>query len=198
VIGAVVLVVALFLLSRLAVDTPYWQVALYEYLFGAGLGFTLQTIVVAIQNSVEFRDMGTATSSNTFFRQMGGSIGAAVFGAVLSSRLAHYLAESLAGAGARPGGGGPAVDANNVQAIQRLAEPAKSIVLDAFTKAIDDVFLVGVPFLVVALVVALFLKEIPLRAGPGAPGGASAPGAASAPGGASAHGAEVPAQRVGD
>jgi EmrB/QacA subfamily drug resistance transporter len=165
VIGAVVMTVAMVLLSRLDVDTAFWQVALYEYLFGAGLGFTMQTIVTAVQNSVEYRDMGAATSSTTFFRQMGGSVGAAVFGAVLSSRLAHYLVEDLARAGIQPGAGGPPVEANNVQGIQQLAEPVRHVVLGAFTNAMDDVFLVGVPFLVVAFVVALLLKEIPLRTG---------------------------------
>ena len=165
VIGAVVMTVAMFLLSRLGVDTPFWQVALYEYLFGAGLGFTMQTIVTAVQNSVEYRDMGSATSSTTFFRQMGGSVGAAVFGAVLSSRLTHYLIEQLAKAGVQPGAAGPKVEANDVQAIQHLGEPIKSVVLWAFTHALDDVFLVGVPFMVAAVVVALMLKEVPLRTG---------------------------------
>jgi F0F1-type ATP synthase assembly protein I len=88
-----------------------------------------------------------------------------VFGAVLSSRLAHYLAEELAKAGIRTGAGAPPVEANNVQAIQQLAEPVKSIVLGAFTSALDDVFLVGVPFLVIAFLIALALKEVPLRTG---------------------------------
>jgi EmrB/QacA subfamily drug resistance transporter len=169
IIGAAVLVVALLLLSRLGVDTPFWQVVVSEYLFGAGLGLTMQTIVTAIQNAVDFRDLGAATSSVTFFRQMGGSIGAAVFGAVLANRLAHYLSERLASAGVRPGAAAR-IDANNVQAIQRLAEPVKSVVLGAFAAAIDDVFLIGVPFVVVAFVVALVLREVPLRGGPG-PGG---------------------------
>jgi EmrB/QacA subfamily drug resistance transporter len=182
IIGSVVLAFSMFLLSRLGVHTPFWQVALYEYLFGAGLGFTLQTIVTAIQNAVEFRDMGAATSSATFFRQMGGSIGAAVFGAVLSSRLTHYLAEQFASAGIRPGAGaGPSsVDANDVQAIQRLVGPVKDIVLGAFTNALDDVFLVGVPFIIVAFVVSLFLREVPLRTGPG-PGGPGGPGVRADP-----------------
>ena len=157
VIGAVTMTVGLLALSRLDVDTPFWQVAIFEYLFGAGLGFTMQTIVTAVQNSVERRDMGAATSSITFFRQMGGSVGAALFGAVLSSRLSHYLAEQ--------GAGGPQVEANNVQAIQQLTEPVKSVVLHAFTNALDDVFLIGVPFVAVAIVVALLLKEEPLRTG---------------------------------
>jgi EmrB/QacA subfamily drug resistance transporter len=188
VIGGVVLTFAMFLLSRLAVETPYWQVALYEYLFGFGLGFTLQTIVTAIQNAVEFRDMGAATSSATFFRQMGGSIGAAVFGAVLSSRLAHHLAERFAQAGVQPRGVA-GVDANNVQAIQRLTGPIRDLVLGGFTDALDDVFLVGVPFVVLAFLVSLFLKEVPLRTGPG-PGGPGGPGAPSANG-------EVPADAFG-
>jgi EmrB/QacA subfamily drug resistance transporter len=191
VIGGVVLTLAMFLLSRLAVDTPFWQVALYEYLFGAGLGLTLQTIVTAIQNAVEFRDMGAATSSATFFRQMGGSIGAAVFGAVLSSRLAHYLAERFAQAGVQPGAVS-GVDANNVQAIQRLTGPVRDVVLGGFTDALDDVFLVGVPFIVLAFVVSLFLKEVPLRAGPG-PGGPGGPAAAGGPG----TNGEVPADTFG-
>jgi EmrB/QacA subfamily drug resistance transporter len=165
VLGAVIMTFGLLALSRLDVDTPFWQLALSEYLFGAGLGFTMQTIVTAVQNSVERRDMGAATSSITFFRQMGGSVGAALFGAVLFSRLTHYLAEQLARAGIRPGAGGPRVDANNVQAIQQLAEPVRSVVLGAFTSALDDVFLVGVPFVVLAVVVALLLKEEPLRTG---------------------------------
>jgi EmrB/QacA subfamily drug resistance transporter len=163
--GAVIMTVGLLALSRLEVDTPFWQVALSEYLFGAGLGLTMQTIVTAVQNSVDRRDMGAATSSITFFRQMGGSVGAALFGAVLSSRLAHYLAEQLAAAGIRPGAAGPPVEANNVQAIQRLAEPVRGVVLGAFTNALDDVFLVGVPFVALAFLVALLLKEEPLRTG---------------------------------
>ena len=84
---------------------------------------------------------------------------------MLSSRLAHHLSEQLAKAGIQPGAGGPPVEANNVQAIQQLTEPVKSIVLGAFTNALDDVFLIGVPFVVLAFVVALLLKEQPLRTG---------------------------------
>ena len=170
IVGAVVLACALGLLSRLSVDTPYWQLALYEFTFGAGLGFSMQTIVTAIQNSVSMRDLGTATSSATFFRQMVAAIGTAAFGAVLSNRLAHYLAEQLAGlktqagAAGAPGAGGQRIDTNNVQAIRHLAGPIHEMVITAFAKALHDVFLVGVPFVLLALAVALFLKEIPLRA----------------------------------
>ena len=163
VLGAAVLVVALLLMSRLEVDTPYWQLALYELAFGAGLGMTMQTIITAVQNAVEPRDLGSATGATTFFRQMGGTLGAAVFGAILASRLAFHLSEQLGGVGTAAQGG--AIDTNNLHAIRALPEPVKSGVLTAFTGALTDVFLVGVPVVALALVVALFLKELPLRTG---------------------------------
>ncbi|HEX5493080.1 MAG TPA: MDR family MFS transporter, partial [Mycobacteriales bacterium] len=166
ILGAAILIVALLAMSSLSSDTGFWTLAVFEFAFGAGLGLTMQTIVTAVQNSVEFRDMGVATSSTTFFRQMGASIGVAVFGAVLSSQLASHIADQVArapGGLAAAGGGKISVDANNVQAIQRLTEPLKSLVLKAFAVSLDHVFLVGVPFVAVALIIALFLKEIPLR-----------------------------------
>jgi len=163
IIGAAVIILALLLLSRLTPQTPYWQIGVYEFLFGAGLGFTMQTIITAVQNAVPYRDLGAATSSTTFFRQMGGTIGAAVFGTVLASQLSHYLAEAFAGGAAAAGGTLGAVDANNVQAIQALPEPVKGVVLGAFTNALSDVFLAGVPFVAIAFAVSFFLKEIPLR-----------------------------------
>jgi EmrB/QacA subfamily drug resistance transporter len=161
--GAAVLILALFMLSRLQVDTPYWKLALYELAFGIGLGCTMQTIVTAVQNAVEFRDMGAATSSTTFFRQLGGTIGAAMFGAVLANRLVVHLSEQLGTAGALQGGA--PIEANNIQAIQALPEPVKFTVLNALTRSLDDVFLAAVPVVALALVVALFLQEVPLRTG---------------------------------
>jgi EmrB/QacA subfamily drug resistance transporter len=174
ILGAAILVISLLLMSQLRIDTPYWQLALYEFLFGAGLGMTMQTIVVAVQNAVEFRDLGAGTSATTFFRQMGGTIGAAIFGAILTNRLAVHLVEqigSMAGTALNSG----AVDVNNLQAIQALPEPVKGPVLTAFTMALNDVFLVGVPVVALALVVALFLKEVPLRGGARRPTGEPAP-----------------------
>ena len=162
ILGAAILIVALLLLSRLQVDTPFWQLALFELAFGAGLGMTMQTIVTAVQNAVEYRDLGTATSATTFFRQMGGTIGAAIFGAILANRLALHLTEQLGPAAFAAQNNG-AININNLQAIQALPEPVKTSVLTAFTRALDDVFLVGVPVVALALVVALFLKEVPLR-----------------------------------
>ncbi|MCC6312834.1 MAG: MFS transporter [Thermomicrobiales bacterium] len=173
IIGAAVLVAALFMLGQLQVDTPYWLVAVKMFAFGFGLGLTMSTIVTAVQNAVDFRDMGTATSATTFFRSLGGAIGAAVFGAVLSVRLASHMADAF---GALPGAAGHAVpNANDVQAIQALPEPIKGIVLAAFTGALNDVFLMAIPFVALAFIVSLFLKEIPLRTAAAAPESTAAP-----------------------
>ena len=166
IVGAALILVALALLTTIGVDTPYWRIGLYMLVFGSGLGCTMQTITTAIQNSVDIRDMGAATSSNTFFRTLGGAVGTAIFGAILSNRLASYLRDELAAnpqASDPAATGGVAINTNNVQAIRALPEPLRGFVLKAFPYAIDDVFLWGIPFVLVALVVAFFLKEIPLK-----------------------------------
>jgi EmrB/QacA subfamily drug resistance transporter len=166
--GAVLVGSALLGLSRLQVDTSYLQIAVLMSVFGAGLGLTMQVVVTAVQNSVDRQNMGTATASVTFFRSMGGAIGVALFGAILNTRLPHHLAAAvppesqsqLAAASA---------SANDVTAIQNLSEPAQTWVQTAFTQAMDEVFLVAVPFMLVALVVALTLREKPLTGRSAAP-----------------------------
>ena len=174
ILGASVVAVALVLLSLLDSQTPYWQAGISMYVMGLGLGFTMQVLIVIVQNSVDRSDMGTATASVAFFRQMGGSFGTALFGAILSSRLAVYLADAMRSAPpGTPSGATADVDsmANNVQAIQRLPEPIHGLVTGAFSDALHDVFLSAVPLVLVALAVAFFLKEVPLatREGAGAP-----------------------------
>jgi EmrB/QacA subfamily drug resistance transporter len=162
IIGSLILIAAFFLLSTLDPDTPYQVVAIYAWLFGTGLGLAMMTIVTPIQNAVDMKDMGVATSATTFGRSLGGAIGAALFGAILTSRLGHYLSSELGNlAGAALTGG--EIDTNDVQAIQQLNEPARGLVLAAYTNAITDIFLYGIPVIVAALVIVLFLKEIPLR-----------------------------------
>jgi EmrB/QacA subfamily drug resistance transporter len=173
ILGAAVTCIALLLMSTLAVDTPYWLLAIYFFIFGAGLGLTLQIVVTTVQNAVERRDMGAATSSVTFFRSMGAAFGTAMFGAVLTNRLAHYLA-SAAGS-SLPAGTDESQIANNVQAIQRLPAEIHAVVVDAWVKALNDVFLTAVPLLVVGFVVAFFIPEIPLRTASDSGSGESEP-----------------------
>ncbi len=158
--GALVVGGALLAFSTLQVDTPYYLMALIMYAFGAGLGFTMQVVVTAVQNSVDRRNMGAATASVTFFRSMGGAIGTALLGAILNIRLKHHLSEIVGAAGQAPSG---PIRTDDVTAIKALPEPIKSWVLEAFTRSIDDVFLVAVPFMAVAFVIALTMREKPLR-----------------------------------
>jgi len=161
IIGSSILLVALYLLNTLHVTTPYWRIAIYAFLFGVGLGLAMMTIITPVQNAVSPRDIGTATSATTFGRSLGGAIGAAFFGAVMTSRLVHYIAGiPEVAAGSLPAG---EINTNDMNAIHQLPEPLRTEVLTAFTSAVTDVFLYVIPVIAIALVIVLFLKEIPLR-----------------------------------
>jgi hypothetical protein len=139
-------------------DTPYWQIAVYLFILGLGFGNIMQTLILAVQNSVNPRDVGVATSGSTFFRSMGGTIGTAVFGAVMTNRLTQELTSAF------PNGNVDITDITSaISKIASLPTEIKVVVLGAFTNALDTVFLVAVPILVLGFVVALFLKEVRLR-----------------------------------
>ena len=130
----------------------------------------MQTIVIALQNSVDFKDMGVATSSNTFFRSLGSVFGTALFGAVLTNRLSHYLAENFAKLGSSDPDLVAGIDATQVEALQNntsliatLPAPVHTAVLDSFVSSFHYVFLVAAPIVAVGFFVALFLREAPLR-----------------------------------
>ncbi|MDQ6935942.1 MAG: MFS transporter [Actinomycetota bacterium] len=159
-LGAAIITVALVLMSRLGVHTPYWHAAVAMYVFGLGLGMTLQVVIVIVQNSVSRSDIGTATSSVQFFRQMGGSFGTALFGAILTSRLAVHLADLIPHPHA--GAGAPKVNAQNVDAIRGLPPALRSLVETAFSRSLSEMFLTAVPLVLLAGIVALFIKEKPL------------------------------------
>lgn len=93
--GTGVITLGLILMSTLNEDTSFLSLSLYAIFLGGGLGLSMQTILIALQNDVEFKDMGIATSSNTFFRSLGGAFGTAIFGTIFSNRIAYYLEENL-------------------------------------------------------------------------------------------------------
>ncbi|MFM1968275.1 MAG: hypothetical protein RL590_1132, partial [Actinomycetota bacterium] len=95
--GTLIMSLGVFLMSTADVATPYWQIAIFAVIIGGGLGLCMQTIVIAVQNAVEFKDLGIATSSNTFFRSLGGAFGTAIFGTILSNRVAENLQTQLGG-----------------------------------------------------------------------------------------------------
>jgi EmrB/QacA subfamily drug resistance transporter len=159
--GSLIVGGALVALSRLEVATTYALLALIMFCFGAGLGLTMQVVVTAVQNTVDRRHMGAATAAVAFFRTMGGAIGTALFGAILNTQLSHHLSEVVpAAAQSRLAGATSAT--NDVTAIRALPEPVHGWVLEAFTRSMDDVFLIAVPFMVVAFVIALTMREKPL------------------------------------
>jgi MFS family permease len=162
VVGSVLLVAGLLLLSRVGADTALWQTDLCMVVFGAGLGMNMQSIVLAMQNAVDPRDMGVATSAVTFFRQVGGSMGTAIFLSILFSNAASNIAHNLQAAGVS----GPAagkVNINDTSGLSKLPEAIRHPILVGFSDAMDVVFLVGACVLVVAVVLASVMKEVPLR-----------------------------------
>ena len=161
IIGTLVLTVGLWLFSHITLTTSEWVIGLWMAIVGAGLGMFMQVMTLAIQNSVERSELGTATSTATFFRSLGSSFGGALFGAILTSRLAHHLSQSLPGQAANP------AFSRNVQSgginIHRLPPAVSADILQAFAHSFHDMFLLAIPFALLAFAAALFLKEVPLR-----------------------------------
>ena len=156
IVGSGVATVGLAMFTQLAVDTPYWRIALAMLVLGIGMGLMMQVLVVATQNAVSPGDIGAATSGTTFFRSMGGSFGTAILGAVLSAVLANEIASRLPGIGA-------AADTNSISALQTLPAAIRGPVLESFVAAIDQIFVIATPVMAVAFLVSWFMPEVELR-----------------------------------
>ena len=174
IIGLALMTVGLAMLSTLTESTPFWQLSIYSILIGAGLGFSMQTIVIALQNSVDFRDLGVATSANTFFRSIGATMGVALFGTVYASRLAHNLpieieklraSNPAALVGATP----EKFEAlkENTAVLQTFSPELQVGIINAFVNSFHIVFLTAVPVTVIGFFIAFMLRETPLRTGVG-------------------------------
>jgi EmrB/QacA subfamily drug resistance transporter len=161
-IGTVLISIGLFLLSTMHVGTSRIQSSLYMFVLGAGLGMIIQVMVLAVQNSVEHRDLGTATATESFSRSMGGAFGVAIFGAILTNRLAYNLPRLLP-KGVNLHGIDPKSLAASPAAIQALPGPARAAVIEALARSIHVVFLFAVPLAVLAFGITWLLKENPLR-----------------------------------
>ncbi|EGX57648.1 transmembrane efflux protein [Streptomyces zinciresistens K42] len=159
VLGSALAVLGMGLLSRLETDTPRLQYSLWMAVLGAGIGMVMPVLVLAVQNSVRPADLGTATSANTYFRQIGGSVGAAVFGTLLAGRLTDALAARL------PAGAGlPDPQAVTPQLVRSLPPAVRDAYVLAYADAMPRIFLYLVPVLALGLLIACFLKEKPLVA----------------------------------
>lgn len=166
--GTAVTAVGLLLLHQLHRTTSTWEMSAYFFVFGVGLGLVMQVLVLVVQNAVSYTDLGVATSGATFFRSIGASFGVAIFGTVFTNRLDDKLNTALAGVPLPPGAGAKQLEADP-RAIAELPAPLRPRVLDAYATAITDVFLYAVPVVLLAFLVAWFLKEDKLRGSVTAP-----------------------------
>ena len=162
VVGMLVMSLGLYLLSTMGPTTTEVSAGVYMVVLGLGLGMVMQVLVLAVQNAVERRDLGTATGAATFLRSMGGSFGVALFGAVLSNRLATNLANMLPG-GHLPAGVSESTLRGSPKVILSLPPGVRGIVIDAFARSIDTVFLAAVPIALAGFAITLLLRELPLR-----------------------------------
>ena len=168
--GTAIMTIGLLLMTRLQIDTPYWQVAINAVLIGMGLGLSMQTIVIALQNAVDMRDMGVATSSNTFFRSLGAVFGTALFGSILTNRLAHYMQSGFAELAKNNPQALAGFDqsklkalTNNSALIHQLPAEVQTTVLQSFVNSFHFVFFAAAPVTLAGFILALMLKELPLR-----------------------------------
>jgi EmrB/QacA subfamily drug resistance transporter len=184
--GSGIAVIGMFLMSRMGVNTSATERGVYMLILGLGLGMTMPVLTLAVQNALPFKDIGTGTSSNLFFRNMGSSFGTAIFGAILSNRLASYLKHdlpsSLSSSMTSSGGGTSlsrtTLDQASAQAAQHGVFPDLStVVLRDFTGAMSVVFGTAAGIMVIAFVLSLFLKQVELRKA-GTPGQSASTGTA--------------------
>ena len=155
--GTAVMAAGFVLLSRMGPDTSTVLQSVYLVVLGAGIGMCMQVLILIVQNTVDFADLGVATSGVTFFRTIGSSFGAAVFGSLFTNLLKSRVGAALAQSGAPPAA------AQSPEALHRLPHEMAAPVVAAYADALDHVFLYAAPVAVVGFIVALFLKQVPLR-----------------------------------
>ncbi|HEY0805609.1 MAG TPA: MDR family MFS transporter, partial [Pseudonocardiaceae bacterium] len=161
IVGSVGMVAGLYLLSRMDEHTGFWLMSVYMFVLGAGIGLAMQVLVIAVQNTVDYADLGVATSGVTFLRTIGSSFGVAVFGSVYSGQLGKKIVAALTSHPLPPG-----VDPRVTQspaALHKLPAVVAQPVVHAYAQSLHVVFLAGVPVALAAFVLSLFLKQVPLR-----------------------------------
>ncbi|MFD6422611.1 MFS transporter [Streptomyces sp. NPDC060198] len=157
IVGSALSAVGMWLLSRLELGTSRLEYSLAQAVLGIGIGLVMPVLVLAVQNSVRPTDLGTATSANNYFRQIGGSVGAAIFGTLFAGRLADALAVRLP-----TGAGLPDATSVTPQLIRTLDPALRDAYIQAYVDAMPRIFLYLVPVLLTGLALAFFLKEKPL------------------------------------
>jgi EmrB/QacA subfamily drug resistance transporter len=161
IVGTAIMAVGVFLLSTLTAESSMILVSIYMLILGSGLGLVMQVIILAVQNDSPPGEMGISTTGVSFFRSMGGAIGVALFGSLLTSRLDSNLTrlvppDSLNGIDSATLTGSPEV-------VRQLPAAIHAGVVEAFSLSLGDVFLISVPFIIVAFALTWLLHEVPLR-----------------------------------
>ncbi|MET9714334.1 MULTISPECIES: MDR family MFS transporter [Streptomyces] len=165
IVGTLVMGVGLYLMSLMGPSTGALLESLYMFVLGTGIGLSMQVLTIAVQNTVDYADLGTATSGVTFFRTLGSSFGTAVFGTIYANTLTPNLRDGVAAA-AGTGAADPSVigrAATSPEGVHRLPPEASAPIVGAYADTIQTVFLWTVPVAALGLLVALFLKQVQLR-----------------------------------
>jgi len=162
ILGTAVTAVAMLLMTGLTAETPIWLICFYLFLFGAGLGLVMQVIILVVQNAVDASMIGTATSTNNYFREVGASLGVAVFGTIFANRLSERLTDAFASTGATAEGAAEATATLDPQTLNALPDAIRDLIVTAYAESLAPVFWYLIPFIVIAFVLSLFLKQIPL------------------------------------
>ncbi|MFJ7337952.1 MFS transporter [Streptomyces sp. NPDC101116] len=162
--GGVLVTAGLGLLGTIRYDTEYWHIAIFMALMGLGIGMMMQNLVLCTQNQVEPGDLGAASSTVTFFRSLGGAMGVSALGAVLGNKITDYVKDGLADLGAKGAALGHAgTGGGGIPDLDTMPAPIRTIVESAYGHGVADVFLYSAPMALLALLVSLFIKEVPLK-----------------------------------
>ncbi|WP_309226036.1 MFS transporter [Streptomyces lunaelactis] len=162
VLGSAISAVGMWLLSRLETGTPRLDYSIWQAVLGVGIGLVMPVLILAVQNAVPPADLGTATSANNYFRQIGGSVGAAVFGTLFANRLTDALADRLPAGADLPTASIPHAESITPQMVHAMEPALRDGYIQAYADAMPRIFLYLVPVLALGLFIAFFLKEKPL------------------------------------
>ncbi|GAA3341072.1 MDR family MFS transporter [Curtobacterium pusillum] len=162
VVGTVLVGIAMLSMTTLAATTPIWLICVYLFVFGAGLGLIMQVVVLVAQNAVPPQEVGTATSTNNYFREVGASLGVAVFGALFTSRLTDTLTGVFTDAGVPASQAASSSASIDPNALSKLPEALQDGIVNAYADSLAPVFWYLLPFIAAALVLALFLPQMKL------------------------------------
>ncbi|MFL4905427.1 MFS transporter [Streptomyces sp. MMS24-I2-30] len=162
--GGLLVTAGLGLLSTIRYDTEYWKMAIFMAMLGLGIGMMMQNLVLCTQNQVDPSDLGSASSTVTFFRSLGGAVGVSALGTVLSHKITDYIKDGLAdlspkNAQALAGSG----SSDAIPDLNTLPSPVRTVIESAYGHAIADVFLIAGCLAALAFLITLFIKEVPLR-----------------------------------